>query len=129
MLKDLKIDYCIIDGLAVNAYVEPVISLDIDLAIAVDSMGKLISEAKKYFELIDFSHSYNLSSKKSDKKIQIQKDIRYQDFLKNSRFKNVLGYKLKVASIQDVLLGKIWAYSENQRRPSKRRKDLADILR
>jgi len=41
----------------------------------------------------------------------------------------VLGYDMKVADIGDVLQGKIWAYGDEQRRMSKRQKDLADILR
>jgi hypothetical protein len=36
---------------------------------------------------------------------------------------------MKVASAEDVLQGKIWAYSNDQRRMSKRQKDLADIVR
>lgn len=36
---------------------------------------------------------------------------------------------MKVATIEDVLQGKIWAYSDEQRRQSKRQKDLADIFR
>ena len=36
---------------------------------------------------------------------------------------------MKVASAEDVLQGKIWAYSDEQRRKSKRQKDLADIVR
>ena len=36
---------------------------------------------------------------------------------------------MKVASVEDVLQGKIWAYSDEQRRRSKRQKDLADIVR
>ena len=36
---------------------------------------------------------------------------------------------MRVAGIKDVLQGKIWAYSDKQRRMSKRQKDLADILR
>ena len=43
--------------------------------------------------------------------------------------KDVMGYKMKVAAIEDVLQGKIWAYSDEQRRKSKRQKDLADIFR
>ena len=41
----------------------------------------------------------------------------------------MLGYKLPVAAIEDVLQGKIWAAEDKARRPSKRQKDLADILR
>ena len=41
----------------------------------------------------------------------------------------VLGMKLRVADIKDVLQGKIWAVKDTTRRPSKRQKDLADIGR
>ncbi len=40
-----------------------------------------------------------------------------------------LGYRLSVAALEDVLRGKVWAYSDEERRQSKRQKDLADILR
>ena len=36
---------------------------------------------------------------------------------------------MKVADLEEVLTGKIWAYSDIQRRKSKRQKDLADIMR
>ena len=36
---------------------------------------------------------------------------------------------MKVAAVEDVLQGKIWAYLDEQRRKSKRQKDLADIFR
>jgi hypothetical protein len=37
--------------------------------------------------------------------------------------------KLPVASLEDVLQGKIWAVQDSQPRGSKRQKDLADIAR
>ncbi|HEY3885304.1 MAG TPA: nucleotidyl transferase AbiEii/AbiGii toxin family protein [Vicinamibacterales bacterium] len=43
--------------------------------------------------------------------------------------RHVLGLTLPVAAIADVLLGKIWAFQDPQRRASKRQKDLADISR
>lgn len=36
---------------------------------------------------------------------------------------------MKVAIIEDVLQAKIWAYSDEQRRKSKRQKDMEDIIR
>jgi hypothetical protein len=36
---------------------------------------------------------------------------------------------MPVASIEDVLQGKLWAAQDDSRRPSKRRKDLLDIER
>jgi hypothetical protein len=61
--------------------------------------------------------------------IQLQIDPRYQSFLNNASLKNVMGYRMKVAALEDVLQGKIWAYSDCERRLSKRQKDLADIFR
>jgi len=40
-----------------------------------------------------------------------------------------MDYEMKVAAIEDVLQGKVWAYSDKTRRASKRQKDLADIFR
>jgi hypothetical protein len=36
---------------------------------------------------------------------------------------------MKVARVEDVLQGKIWAYVDELRRKSKRQKDLLDIIR
>ena len=36
---------------------------------------------------------------------------------------------MKVATVEDLLKGKVWAYSDERRRMSKRQKDLADIVR
>ncbi|MBM4176427.1 MAG: hypothetical protein FJ213_09695 [Ignavibacteria bacterium] len=129
ILDKHQIDYCVIGGLAVNAYVEPVVSLDLDIVLAVELLDKFLAEAKRSFEIEDFSHSYNLSTKDSDLRIQIQKDGRCQPFISRAKVNSVLGYKLKVACIEDVLQGKIWAYSDTEKRKSKRQKDLADILR
>jgi len=71
----------------------------------------------------------NLTSSKSDLRIRIQTDSRYQEFLSRASSKEVLGYKMKVASVEDVLQGKVWAYLDEKHRMSKRQKDLADIIR
>jgi len=36
VLNELKINHCVIDGLAINAYAEPVACLDLDLVLAID---------------------------------------------------------------------------------------------
>jgi hypothetical protein len=129
LFDELKIDYCVIGGLAVNAYVEPVVSLDLDIVIAAEALDRMIEAAKEIFKIERFPHSFNLSSSKSDLRIQIQTDPRYQSFLSRSSVRDVLGYKMRVAAMEDVLQGKIWAFSDEQRRKSKRQKDLADIYR
>ena len=129
LLNEMKIDYCVIGGLAVNAYVEPVVSLDLDLVVVTRATDNLLKVAKKFFNIEEFQHSMNLSSTKSDLRIQLQTDPRYQAFLVRSSIKEVMGYKMKIAAAEDVLQGKIWAYSDEERRKSKRQKDLADIMR
>jgi hypothetical protein len=36
LLDAERVDYCVIDGQAVNAHVEPVVSLDLDVAVAIE---------------------------------------------------------------------------------------------
>ena len=129
LLNEMKVDYCVIGGLAVNAYVEPVVSLDLDLVVIAEATDNLLKVAEKIFNIEKFPHSMNLSSTKSDLRIQLQTDPRYQDFIARSSIKEVMGYEMKVASVEDVLQGKIWAYFDEERRKSKRQKDLADIFR
>jgi hypothetical protein len=81
------------------------------------------------FTIERFEHSINLSSPKSDLRVQLQTDARYQEFISRSQRKNVLGYELMVATMEDVLKGKLWAYVDQTKRKSKRQKDLADITR
>ena len=129
LLNDNRIEYCVIGGLAVNAYVEPVVSLDLDIVVIIDGLDRLIESTRDKFKIEKFPHSINLGSKDSDIRIQIQTDERYQDFIKRASIKDIMGYQMNVASLEDVVTGKVWAYSDEQRRGSKRQKDLADIMR
>jgi hypothetical protein len=122
--------YCLIGGLAVNAYVEPVVSLDLDVVAATENVDAICKAAKEQgMKIEQFEHSVNLTSANSDLRIQLQQDPRYQKFVSNADSKNVLGYTMRVARIEDVLQGKVWAYMDKTRRKSKRQKDLADIFR
>ena len=129
ILEDADISYCVIGGLAVNAYVEPVVSLDLDMVVASNDLDKFKRVASKIFKIKEFPYSINLYGEDSDLRIQIQTDSRYADFIERAEKRTVLGYAMYVASIEDVLRGKVWAYSDDSRRKSKRQKDLADIMR
>ncbi len=130
ILSQTGSQYCLIGGLAVNAYAEPVVSLDMDVVAAVEDVEAICKAAKERgLKIEKFEHSVNITSPKSDLRIQLQQDQRYQKFLSNADGRNVLGYTMRVARIEDVLQGKVWAYSDKTRRKSKRQKDLADIFR
>jgi hypothetical protein len=122
--------YCLIGGLAVNAYVEPVVSLDLDIVAAVEDVGAICKAVKdRGLKVEEFEHSVNITSENSDLRIQLQADPRYQRFVSVAEDRNVLGYRMKVARLEDILQGKVWAYLDKTRRKSKRQKDLADIFR
>ena len=103
--------YCLIGGLAVNCYVDPVYTLDAEIVVE------------------HHPHSVNLQSPGSELRIQFTTDERYQAFPARSKEAEVLGVHTKVACVEDVAHGKLWAYSDPQRRLSKRKKDELDLIR
>jgi hypothetical protein len=129
LLSQHQVHYCVIGGQAVNAYVDPVVSLDLDLVIASEQLVEVERLFGERFKVESFPHSVNVSQPGSNLRIQIQKDPRYLSFLQDATQKEVLGISLPVASLEDVLQGKIWAVTDPERRASKRQKDLADIAR
>lgn len=124
-----RIPFCLIGGLAVNAYVEPVVSMDVDVVIVTDRIDAIIDALKGTFAVERFANSVNFSAAGSDLRIQIQTDPRYQPFIGRATVKKMLGYDVPVAGIEDLIDGKVWAASDSTRRASKRQKDLADIAR
>jgi hypothetical protein len=128
-LRAQAVDWCVIGGQAVNAYVEPLVSLDLDLVVATGDLEGLLSTLPYGLRPRRFEHSLNLEASDSDLRVQIQLDPRYMEFASRAEPRDVLGRKLPVARLEDVLDGKVWAASDPERRASKRQKDLADIAR
>jgi len=131
ILAEAGAHYCVIDDQAVNAYAEPVVSLDLDLdlALAPGELERLGALFGPPIRVERFAHSVNLSAPGSDLRIQLQVNARYEGFPARAEVREVLGYQLPVARLGDVMRGKVWAASDPSRRASKRQKDLADIAR
>ena len=129
LLTDHRIRYCVVDGQAVNAYTEPVVSLDLDLAVALDDLPRAEALMRQAFKVESFPHSLNISEPGSDLRVQLQTDPRYAAFVDHATLRELLGLRVPVARLEDVLQGKLWAVMDVSRRPSKRQKDLADIAR
>jgi hypothetical protein len=123
------IRYCVVGGQAVNAYADPVVSLDLGLVIAIDDLARAEARLAAAFSLERHPHSVNVAEADSDLRVQIQTDPRYAAFVARAVSREVLGIRLPVAAVEDVIQGKVWAASDPTRRPSKRLKDLADIAR
>ncbi len=122
--------YCLVGGLAVNCYVEPVYTIDADFVVISASLGKLAERLRELgFKTEEHPHSFNAQAPGSDLRIQFTTDERYQPFLARSVESEVLGIRVKIASLQDVTQGKLWAYGDPSRRLSKRKKDELDLVR
>ena len=128
-LSSARVRYCVIGGQAVNAYVEPVVSLDLDIAVTAEDLTPAETLLAKDFRVERFPHSVNVSAPGSDLRVQLHTDPRYSAFVGRASPRDVLGLALPVASLEDVLQGKVWAVQDPARRPSRRQKDLADISR
>jgi len=122
--------YSLIGGLAVNCYVEPVYTLDAGLIIIASGLAKLAEYlGERSFKIEEYPHSTNATPPGSELRIQFSTDERYQPFLARSIKAAVLGVQARIACLEDVTQGKLWAYSDPQRRLSKRKKDELDLIR
>ena len=57
LLRERGVRFCVIGGQAVNAYVEPVVSLDLDLVVAAEDLGGLTDVLSVRFRVERFEHS------------------------------------------------------------------------
>ncbi len=123
-------DWCLIGGLAVNCYVEPVYTLDADVVVIASELPAIKDELLGAgFSVEEFPHSLNAKMAKSDLRIQFSLDPRYQEFLNDTTIREILGQHVPVASLANVARGKVWAWSDEKRRLSKRKKDELDLIR
>jgi hypothetical protein len=122
--------WCLIGGLAVNCYVEPVYTLDADVVVISSELPAIKDELiKAGFSVEEFPHSLNARMAKSDLRIQFSLDPRYQKFLTDPTIREVLDQQVPVASLANVVRGKVWAWNDEDRRLSKRKKDELDLIR
>ncbi|HUI08335.1 MAG TPA: hypothetical protein VL486_15145 [Verrucomicrobiae bacterium] len=112
ILSSLQIDYCVIGGLAVNAYAEPVVTLDCAVIVVTSRLPELEESLHPICQVERFPHSLNLTAPRSDVRIQVQTDNELQDCLGRRREATVLGRKLFVAAPEDLILLKVAAYRE-----------------
>jgi hypothetical protein len=122
--------YCLIGGLAVNWYVEPVYTLDADIVVIASSLPALTAYLGEHgFRTEEHLHSVNALAPGSELRIQFTTDERYQAFLGRSLEAEILGVRVRIACLEDVTYGKLWDFADPQQRLSKRKKDELDLIR
>ena len=125
-----KADWCLIGGLAVNCYVSPVYTVDADFVVVSAMIEVVVAMlAATGFQIRRFEFSVNAQRPGSDLVIQFTTDQRYQAFIQRAELREVLGHRIPVAALPDIIQGKIWAWEDSRRRLSKRTKDQADLVR
>ena len=130
ILEQAGARYAVIGGLAVNAYVEPVFTADADIVITLSEVDQFTEALlDQGYGVKQYPFSLNFRKEGSDLSLQVSTDPAYQDFLDRSEKRDVLGIRVNVASLPDLVEGKIRAWSDPERRLSKRAKDRADLLR
>jgi hypothetical protein len=129
LLERLGEPWCLIGGLAVNAYAEPVYTADADFVIVSTQLEFVCAELAGLGFTISHHFGVNAQLPGSSLIVQFTTDPRYQDFLARATSDEVLGVQCRVAALADLFQGKLWAAADPERRPTKRAKDELDLLR
>ena len=87
-------------------------------ALGINNFGVIVGEAG--------DSGFRLSSELN---VQFTTDARYQDFLAGATERQVLGLAVPVASLQEIVRGKVWAWQDKERRSTKRKKDKLGLMR
>jgi len=130
ILERADIAWCVIGGVAVNHWAEePLVTQDVDLVVEQDAVERAISMLEENgFRSERFAWSVNFKGH-SSVSVQLSTEEFYREYPYRAVPADVHGILMRVASLEDTLRGKIKAWSEPERRQSKRIKDLADIAR
>ncbi|CAN5533742.1 hypothetical protein BH20VER3_BH20VER3_05880 [soil metagenome] len=129
-LERADIRWCAIGGVAVNHWAaEPMVTRDVDFVVATDEIGRAVRALTEAgFRSENFPWSINFEGR-SKVSLQLSTEEFYRDFPERAKPADVHGILLRVASLEDTLKGKVKAWSDAERRQSKRLKDLGDIAR
>jgi len=129
LLEENGIRYCVIGGVGLNAYVEPVFTAGLDIVVATDQLEETRRLAERDFEVRDFPCSINVYDPDSKLQVQFQRRPEMAAYLERAERREVLGILMPVASPLDLLRAKSEAALDPGRRPSKRGKDALDLAR
>ena len=129
-LERADVTWCVIGGVAVNHWAaQPMVTQDVDLVVAAADLERAVKSLEDAgFRAERFAWSVNFKGR-SAVSVQLSTESFYADFPARAVAADVYGILLRVAALEDTLLGKVKAWSDPERRQSKRLKDLADIAR
>src|SRR5258707_6244747 len=101
LLERLGEPWCLIGGLAVNAYAEPVYTADADFVIVSTQLEFVCAELAGLGFTISHHFGVNARLPGSGLVVQFTTDPRYQDFIGRAASAEALGVQCRVASLAD----------------------------
>lgn len=129
VLNQHGIRYCVVGGVGVNAYSEPIVAQDLDIVVAADDLPRVRPLLEQEFRVREFEDSLNVYDPDSGLRVQVQLDAGHDDVVLRSRRGEVMGLGLPTAMPADLLRMKSAAAVDPTRRRSTRAKDVLDLGR
>ena len=129
--------WCVIGGMAVNAYVRPVYTADLDMVVVAADLAPVLADLRAAdFRVKEFPYSINAQRRAGPTErashmlmVQFSKAEEYQGFVDRAVLRPLLGLDVPVAAPLDLAQGKLSAWGNPLRREAKRSKDESDLLR
>jgi hypothetical protein len=130
LLERLGEPWCLIGGLAVNVYCEPIYTADADFVVIASELDLVCAElAGLGFTISRHRFSVDAQLPCSGFVVELTTDPRCQDFLQRATPAEVLGVQCRVAALADLFQGQLWAASDPEHRATKRAKYELDLVR
>src|SRR5258708_2059619 len=108
LLERLEVSWCLIGGIALNAYVEAVYTADADFVVVASELDFVCAElAGLGFEIASHRFSVNAHTLGSALVVQFTTDSRYQAFLDRAVLQKVFAVPCRVAALADIFQGKL----------------------
>jgi hypothetical protein len=126
LFEEAGIRHCVIGGVAVNAYAEPMVTQDLDVVVAAEQLPRVRELLEERFRVREFPYKLNIREPGSGLQVQVQLRPEFKPYVARAQRREVLGLWIPVA---DAIEAKVAAALEPTRRPSKRLKDFTDTRR
>ena len=129
--------WCVIGGLAVNSYVAPVYTADLDLVVISTDLEPVLADLRAAdFRVKEFPFSTNAQRRAERTKrlthhltARFTKPDCYQPFVERASLRTVLGMDVPVAALPDLVQGELWMQTNFQCRASENIQAEMNLLR
>ena len=136
-LRRYSTGWCVIGGLAVNSYVTPVYTAELELVVATTDLEPVLLDLRAADFLVqEFPFTINARRRvlrtghlTHQLKVRFMKQGCYQPFLDRATLRTILGMDVPVAALADLVQGELWMRESAGHRASKNMQAEMNLLR